>query len=275
MRAVSVFIAAASVVTASAAIAHDFWLQPSAFRVARGQPIAVSIMIGDPDAAEPWELEWRKVVAFQDFGPAGIADLQDTLRPLNGAKPSLGRADATVRLTVPGTHILAFTSNHAVNDLPAAEFNAYAEHEGLAEPLAQRRREGRMAANGREIYSRRAKALIQVGPTPSGNATARIGQTLELVPERNPYALKPSEPLRLRVWFHGAPLAGASVVLERLGPGAKHGDPVLSDKQGYVSFPTQPGVAYKANVVWSYAIVDPRAEYETIFCSLVFGGTGA
>ena len=265
--------------TATPASAHDFWLQPATFRASPGQPIPLRILIGDPSAVEHWETEWRKIVSFQDFGPDGVTDQLATIQPLNGAKPAMDRQDAVVTLRAPGTHMLAFTSNQTLSDLPADKFNPYAEHEGLALPLAKRKADGTSGSNGRELYSRRAKLLVQVGRNSNSRlnsdaVTRPIGQTLEIVPARNPYALKPGEQLRLRIWFHGAPLPGASVVLERLGEGAAHGTPVISDSNGDVTFPITRGAAWKANAVWSYPITDPRAEYETIFCSMTFGGIG-
>ena len=267
-------ILAGFLASATPALAHDFWLQPAMFRVAPGQPVALRILIGDPSAVEHWETEWRKIVSFQDFGPDGVTDQLATIVPLNGAKPSIDRQDAVVTLHAPGTHVLAFTSNQTPSDLPADQFNPYAEHEGLVLPLARRKADGTVGANGRELYSRRAKVLVQVGREATPGATRPIGQTLEIVPARNPYALKPGEPLRLRIRFHGVPLPGASVVLERLGEGATHGTPVVSDSHGDVVFPIERGGRWKANVAWSYPISDPRADFETIFCSMTFGGPG-
>ena len=121
------------------------------------------------------------------------------------------------------------------------------------------------------LYSRRAKALVQVGAQATDTVSQPIGQTLEIVPERNPYLVKPGEPLRVVVWFHGSPLPGASVVLESLGAGATHGTPALTDSRGSASWPLPSKGDWKVNVVWSYPIDDPRADYETIFCSLTFG----
>lgn len=274
-RSTNLILSVASLLaTATPAHAHDFWLQPDSFHVMPGQPVPLRILIGDPEAVEHWETEWRKIVSFQDFGPDTVTDQLATIVPLNGEKPSIDRQDAVVRLHAPGTHMLAFTSNQTRSDLSADKFNPYAEHEGLALSLAKRKADGTTASNGRELYSRWAKVLVQVGRDATPGVSRPIGQTLEIVPARNPYALKPGEPLRLRIWFHGAPLPGASVVLERLGEGAAHGTPVISDSKGQVVFPIARGGQWKANVVWSYPISDPRAEYETIFCSMTFGGPG-
>ena len=262
----------AFVAAAIPAAAHDFWIQPDRFRIEPGERVAVRFLMGEPGAVEHWATEWRKVAAFQDFAPHGVADLQASLRPLDGREPDLARADAAIRLTAPGTHIVAFASNHAVSDLAADEFNAYAAHEGLALAIAKRRLDGSGNAHGRELYSRRAKLLVQVGETATDTVSTLIGQTLEIVPERNPYLLRAGEPLRVRIWFHGAPLAGASVVMESLGANAVHGTPVISGPDGRVVFANPGAGARKVNVVWSTPITDPRAEFETVFASLSFGG---
>ena len=77
--------------------------------------------------------------------------------------------------------MLAIHSAHAVSDLPAVRFNEYLKEEGLVPAQRLRAQAGRTNAPGREIYSRRAKALVQVG-APIDNqrhVTQPIGLTLE------------------------------------------------------------------------------------------------
>jgi uncharacterized GH25 family protein len=264
-------ILCAVIAFSDAAYAHDFWIQPSAFRARPGQQIDLRFLIGEPGAVEHWATEWRKVVSLQDFSPHSVTDKLASIQPLDGAEPTIQRVDASFALNEVGTHIVAFTSAHAVNDLDGPAFNAYVDHEGLTLIRAHRRLQGQTGAHGREIYSRRAKALLQVGDVITNTVSQPIGQTLEIVPTINPYLLKAREPLRARILFHGRPLGGASVALESLDPQATHGAPVVSDREGMVAFPHPDAGAWKINVVWSYPITDPRAEYETIFASLSFG----
>ena len=73
----------------------------------------------------------------------------------------------------------------------------------------------------------------------------------------------------------GAPLAGASVVLEPLDGKPAHGTPVITDAQGLARFAAPPGGRFagrwRANVVWTQPISHPRAEFDTVFSSLTFG----
>lgn len=268
------FCLGVGILWAGVASAHDFWLQPDRFRIDPGETVALSFLIGEPGSVEPWALEWRKVASFQVFAPDHMFDLQAQLEPLDGREPQQGRADATFTLSMPGTHMLAFASHHALSDLAPAEFNAYLEHEGLAGVIAHRNQAGTEQARGREIYSRRAKSLVQVGPAPTDSVSRPIGHTLELVPERNPLLLAPGEPLAVRVLFRGKPLTGASVVLESLASDAVKTPPRLTDAVGKVAFPPPASRgwrgAHKLHVVWSVPIIDPRADFETLFASLTF-----
>ena len=263
-------LAPLALLLATPAAAHDFWIEPDAFRAESGMPVALRFLVGEPGAVEHWSTEWRKIVSLQDFGPDGVTDLAASIRPIDLPETPLEAVDATVSLAGAGSHVLAFVSNHAVSELPAAEFEDYARHEGLAHLIGLRAAAGKSAANGRELYSRRAKALIQIGLRTTDSVSRPIGQTLEIVPLTNP-ALASGTPLRLRVLFHGAPLAGASVVLEALGPEARHGEPQITDAKGEVSFTPDRTGSWKAATIWSYPIEDSRADYETIFSTLIFG----
>ncbi|WP_231639351.1 DUF4198 domain-containing protein [Sphingomonas profundi] len=249
------------------AAAHDFWIDLPRYRQESGRPFAIAFLIGDAGASEPWETRWRRIVSLRSYGPAGVADQQAGIRETAGTTGG----GASVTLGEAGTHVIAFESQQAENDISAAEFNAYAAHEGLAPAIAWREAHGQTKARGRELYARRAKALVQIGGTPTDDATRRIGQTLEIVPERNPYALAPRDPLVVRVYYHGVPLAGASVVLERLDGQHAHGTPVISDAAGRVAFPPPGPGRWRVGTVWTQPIEHPRAEFDTIFASLTFG----
>lgn len=252
---------------AAPAAAHDFWIDIASHRAAAGAPVALRFLMGDAGAVQPWDMQWRKIISLRDYGPAGVIDLQAGIHPQTPANPG----GAVVALTGAGTHVIVFESALAENDIDAAAFNAYATHEGLTPALAAHKAAGTEASRGRETYSRRAEALVQIGPAATANATRAIGLTLEITPESNPHAQKPGQPLVLRVDWRGKPLPGASLVLEPLDGKPAHGTPVITDAQGHVKFPTPTPGRWRANVVWTQPITHPRAEFDTVFSSLTFG----
>jgi len=247
--------------------AHDFWIDLPSHRATSGAPIQLRLSIGDVGAVEPWETLWRKIVSLRAYGPGGVTDQQGGIMPTTKADPG----GALIALTGAGTHVVAFESYQSESDLPAAEFNDYAVHEGLTPALEKRKADGTSETRGRELYSRRAKALVQIGDRPTDDAIRPIGQTLEIVPERNPYALAAGDPLPVRVYYRGAPLVGASVTMERLDAAPAPRKPQRTDMDGRTRFAFEKKGRWKVNVVWTQPINHPRADYDTIFSSLTFG----
>ena len=198
----------------SVALAHEFWLQPASFRVAAGTVVHLKLVVGENFTGNPWPRPTRRVRRFVRYGPGDAADSTD-LRPALLAD-SLAPA---LRCPTPGTHLLALTSRLAYLELPAAEFTAYLREEGLGYALRQRQEAGEAATKpGREAYQRCAKALVLAtsGPRlPSAAADTAfrrvLGLPLELVPEQNPYRLRPGAALTVRVLRRGQPVPGAQV----------------------------------------------------------------
>jgi hypothetical protein len=198
----------------SAALAHEFWLQPASFRVAAGGAVPLRLLVGQNFTGEAWPRPTRRVRRFTRYGPASAADSTD-LRPALLAD-SLAPA---LTCAAPGTHLLALTSRLAFIELPAAEFTTYLREEGLGYALRQRQEAGEAATKpGREAYQRCAKALVLATsgprlPSALADTTFRhvLGSPLELVPEQNPYRLRPGAALTVRVLRQGQPVPGALV----------------------------------------------------------------
>lgn len=251
---------------ASPAAAHDFWIQPAAFHVAVGAPVAVTLLVGHGTDRQRWGAKAARVVRFATIVGATTVDRRALLHTESGSD------DATLSFASPGTHIVMLETNHATSVLPAIRFDDYVKVEGLT-PAATLRA-GKPASAGREIYSRRAKALIQVG-APMGAQpwiTRPIGQTLEIVPQINPYRLVDGQALPVRVYYRGQPLGGATVKLVNLDADSKPAAVRLTGSDGRVAFDVPRRGRWQLNVVWTRPIVGhPDADYDTTFASLTFG----
>ena len=253
----------------TSAVAHDFWIQPSRFQAAPGVPVPTVMLIGHGAARERWPGDAARVILLASVGPDGRVDHRPRFRPFRGS------IDLTPVFARPGVHVLAMQTSHAVSELPAARFNDYARDEGLTPILSARSRSGQSDRPGREIYSRRAKALFRIGPNAGRadpRATQPIGLSLEIVPERDPYALGPQRVLPVHVVFEGRRLPGALVKLTNLQNDEKPVATAITDRNGRAMFRIPPNGQWLLNVVWSRPIRnDPRAEFDTTFSSLTFG----
>ncbi len=249
-------------------VAHDFWIQPQRFQAAPGAPVAMTFQVGHAAARERWG-RLDRIILLQDFASGRRNDLRADLR--NDGGP----ADVVTRFAAPGLHVIAMQSNYATSSLPSIRFNDYAKLEGLTPILAARQRTGTSNQAGRERYSRRAKALIQVGAQTAANsaqATRALGFKLEIVPERNPYALGASRLLPVLVMYNGRRLPGATVKLTNLEFDAKPLATAITDRNGRATFRVPAVGSWLVNVLWSEAVRgDPNVEFDTTFSSLTFG----
>lgn len=262
------FAAASLALAAAPLAAHDFWIQPSRFHVQPGAPVAATFQVGHAALRQRWGVGADRVVLLNDISATGRRNIRANLT-------MDGDVDIAVRLASPGVHVLAMQSTYALSDLPALRFNDYAKQEGLALIAARRARGGQNGVAGRERYSRRAKSLIQVGVPTAANqafATRAIGLKLELVPERNPYALDASRMLPVRVMYKGRRLVGATVKLTNLEFDAKPMATAITDRNGRVAFRVPASGEWLINVIWGEPVSgDPKADFDTTFSSLTFG----
>lgn len=262
--------ALAALLVAGPVLAHDFWILPNPFWVAPGGVTAASMQVGHGQDNERWNVDVRRVLMLRSVGPGGA--VADRLAEVRAS--GLGR-DTPLRFAAPGTHLLAMESTHAVSELPAIRFNDYLALEGLTPAQIQRQRTRTTDRGGREIYSRRAKALIQVGPySAAGQAhvTRPLGLTLEIVPESNPYGLRAGQPLAVRIYYQGRLQPGALVKFYDLSADAEPVATVRSDAQGRAVFRMPARGSWLINVIWTRPITgDPRGDFDTTFSSLSFG----
>jgi len=252
---------------ASPALGHDFWLQPQHFNLPPKSSTPFTILVGHGPFRSRWSGAIDRVVLFRSYGPDGVADQKNSLRPTP-------EKDGDIPFRTPGTYELAFQSTFAASELPFIRFNDYIKVEGLTPAVAYRERTKTSGQPGREIYSRRAKTLIRVG-TPTGAepwVTRPVGLSLEIVPDKNPYLLAANEALPVHVYYEGKPLQGALVKLTNLEFDARPVEMRLSDAAGRAAFTVPHTGTWLINVIWTKPIAgNPNADFETTFSSLTFG----
>ena len=206
--------------------AHDMWIDPTTFSPQSGQIVGVRLrvgqdLLGDPVARDPALINQ---FIFEDAA---------------GRKPLVGRDGADpagfLRVAAPGLVVVGYRSNPSPVELTPEKFNQYLKEEGLDTVAALRAKRNETGAKAREIFARCAKSLILSGPAKQEQGDRALGFTLELVAERNPYALRTGQDLPVRLTYENRPLAGALVVaLNRRNPAEKLS--ARTDRDGRVHF---------------------------------------
>ena len=147
-------------ISATAALAHEFWLEAPRFRLQPGQTVHVRPLVGENFHGGPWSSKASKILRLVRYGPAP-ADSTD-LTPAPGFAPA-DTFRTAFAFAQPGTHLVLLQSTNSFIELPADKFTAYLREEGLDYPLTLRQERGQQVLPGREAYRRCAKILVQVG----------------------------------------------------------------------------------------------------------------
>ena len=258
---------AALIASATRAPAHDFWIEPSSYRPTVGQRIDIDLRVGEQFSGDPVERNPLRIVRFAAVDALGKEE------PILGidkrAPAGLWRAKST------GLFAIAYESNVTPIELEAPKFERYLEEEGLQHVIALRRERGDSAKPGREIYSRSVKSLVLAVESGKPEPTAigwdrRLGLPLEIVPEKNPCALKVGDELPLRIYFRDEPLAGALVgFIPKSTP--KSEVRTRTDADGRVTFKLTADGANMARVCWMVAApADSASDWQSTWSSLTF-----
>jgi len=242
-------------------LAHDLWIEPTSFVPSPGQVVGVRLrvgmnLVGDPVPRVPALVNQFVVAHASDRKPVSGRD---------GADPA-----GMLRVALPGLQVIGYHSNPSRIDLPAEKFNAYLEEEGLDSVLALRVLRNETAAAARELYSRCAKSLLLSGSPSEAEGDRPLGFPLELVAERNPYALPSDEDLPVRLTYQNRPLEGALVVaINRADPAERLS--ARSDRDGRVRFRLRASGMWLVKAVHMVpAPAGSDAEWVSFWASLTF-----
>jgi uncharacterized GH25 family protein len=184
--------------------AHDLWLVPDASMTV-GKPLLISANSG---------MEFPR----SEHAPDTSSFARHLLIRPDGTRTepkAAGKKDKSSLLRfVPseaGTYVVAVETTPKQLTLSADSFNEYLVSDGLADVYRLRHREKSLDRPGQERYRKSPKVLVRVGMDSKGDPCQVVGLPLEIVPLRNPFALKPDDTLRVRVLFQGKRLAQANL----------------------------------------------------------------
>jgi uncharacterized GH25 family protein len=251
---------------ASPAVAHDYWLVPETFTPKGGEKVGVRVFVGDEFKPEQ-EVAYqpKKTAALKLVTAAGTADVPALKE---GAKPAFA-----VTAPAAGTAVLRHDRDWSGITLKADKFTAYLKEEGLDRVIKLRADAGEADADGKERYRRYLKTILNTGK-PDDTATQRLGQTFEIVPQKNPYALKAGDELPVTVEFEGKPLAGAKVATLHRDGETLTALTATTDKDGRASFKLTKSGAWVVRSVHMRRVAgenpDPPADWESFWASVTF-----
>lgn len=194
------FTVAALIAMNASAFAHEYWFECDNFFPRVNESTNLRLFVGEAlKKEEERPFQAAKTDSFQMFSGSEVFDVRSLAE--DSKTPVLKFASDHS-----GTFLLSMERNWSYIKLDAAKFEDYLREDGMEYIVAERKRLGESAKEGRERYSRYIKTLIQVGDSRTGSAKTRVGSKLEIVPLENPYSKKAGDNLKLQVYFAGAPM---------------------------------------------------------------------
>lgn len=242
--------------------AHDFWIEPSSYRVTAEQDVDLELREGERFKGNtiPYITDW-----FTDF----------SLTTDQGEEPVfswIGNDPAAVIEAADGQTLIGYQSVRNFVELEAEKFNSYLENEGIEFLREERRKRGEDDAPAPEYFIRCAKALIDSGTTSSAIYARQLGYRLELVPRTNPYNLRDDGRLEFDLLYNQKPIEGLLVQafnkatpddIQKVRTDANGRATVVIDKPG----------AWMVKAVQIQPIIgDPKAKWQSYWATFVFAG---
>ncbi|MEO1423141.1 MAG: DUF4198 domain-containing protein [Pseudomonadota bacterium] len=269
MRVSLVLITLASVamVLSTHARAHEFWIEPVAYEVAPGAPLIAHIRVGEEFKGPSSTFLPRSFTAFFVNTPLGRVAVESNL----GDTPVLDQ-----RVPADGLATIVYVTGNSTLTYPdLAKFERFLTHKDALWVLDQHAARGLPEEKFREIYSRYAKSLVNLGP--DGGQDSPFGLVTEIVAEANPYTDDLSTGFPIQVLYEGAPRSEAQVEVFEKSPGGSV-DVTLTrtDSDGRVRIPVKPGHSYLLDAVVlrepPAALAEARdVVWESLWASLTFG----
>lgn len=249
---------------ASAVFGHDMYIMPSTFLPNKGAKITAGFHVGDsfPDSEVGGRLQkLQKPRLIWQGGGADFTNLRTS--------GNRDLADAVVSGS--GHLIAAVNTAPTLIELDPAKFTEYLKDEGLTETIAWRAQNGESGKPGKERYSKYAKAILLSGAA-NGFARHKVGYVIEIIPEADPYALKPGDLLPIQVLFRGKPAADLQIE-SAWARGVDRKTTVVgrTGADGRIKVPLTASGLWRVHTIKMERCTEPAvADWESFWASLTF-----
>ncbi|MBT0957605.1 DUF4198 domain-containing protein [Alphaproteobacteria bacterium KMM 3653] len=233
----SVFIA-----SCTALGAHEFWISPERYEVAKGESIAAQFRVGQNFKGAAYSFIPRHSERLELRNGPQITPLS----PRIGDRPAIN-APAEVEGLIVALHE---TTDSTVSYDSWEKFQTFIDHKDFGDIKTPHLARGLPEAGFTESYRRHVKSLIGVGSAEGEDSFG--GMKIELVARTNPYTDDLTNGMTVQLYYLDEPLADTQIELFELAP--KEGAEAVithyrTNADGLASFPVKPGHEYLVDAV--------------------------
>lgn len=267
--ALAVLTAVATLAIVAVADAHDTWLLPTRATVPPGLSVALDLTsgMGFPASESP-------------IDPARVRAARLRLAGRTTALPAPGKGAKSLRYDVflarPGVATVWAELAPRELALEPKDVEGYLTEIGAPDSVRYRYMAQPIPRHWRERYVKHAVTYVRVAspvrPVPKGDSSwaAPTGMRFELVPERDPTALRAGDLLVVRLVRDGAPAIGEMVALT--GPGAEGARAMLrhTDEHGRAAYVVPRSGRWLVRATQLRHAASPDLDWESDFATLTF-----
>ncbi len=243
--------------------AHDFWLVPQKFILNPNDLLRINANTGMDFPNSLSAVDPERFTTFTVNGKSGKMDISNF-------KIEDNSLTTAITLEKAGSYVVAAALKPKEIKLTAEEFNEYLLHDGLPQIYELRKQEGILEQAAIEYYSKYPKSILQVGKQLDDTPLKPIGLVIEIVPLRNPYALKHGENIPIKVLFRGEPLKNAEVAWSYPGHGEEMAGSTKTDSDGKADIPLVKTGPYLIRTIHMEWVKKESHNWESYWTSLTF-----
>lgn len=244
--------------------AQEFWLQPNKIQYKVGDTLKISFLKGVNFDGRRIAMPKEKVERLELHQVKSIENLKPGM--IEGAKFS-----ASLPLQSEGTKMIVSQTAGDVIHYTAQEFNAFLKDNGLDEVIARRNTTNTADNPATEIFACYEKLLIQVGNIKDDTFKENANLPLEIIPDKNPLALKKGDVIHFKVLFQGKPEFGARVRIWNYYDYLTTTQNIFTQKDGTIEMTISSVGSWLINVVKIVPEKGGASEWQTYRSSLMFG----
>lgn len=253
-------------VIAPVASAHEFWIEPTQYRVEPKSMIEAFLRNGENFVGSSVSYHKGSTARFEIFHATNT----EQITPRLGDDPALA-----LNVQQNGLHVVIHESPvSTIAYTKWDKFQRFADHKDFKNMLARHQERGLSEVYFKEAYTRFSKSLISVGDGVGNDQ--HFGLEIELVALQNPYTLKPDDSINVAGYYQGQLRPDAQIELFEKAP---NGEVVVklyrTDDNGVVELPVKSNHSYLVDMVVlrkpSKALAQGRGVvWETLWASLTF-----
>ncbi len=244
--------------------AQDYWLQPDKFFYKTDEECKISFKTGDNLKGQSWSLKKENIVRLEIDNLTASTDLKGLAK--TGEKENL-----IIPVKKEGTQLIIMQTSDELITSEAAVFNAYLKDYGLDDVIAQRKKAGTSDNPATEKYACFLKLMIQCGDTKDDTFKKVVGLPIEIVPDKNPFAVKIGDIMHFKILFHGKPLFGAEVKIWNHNGNLTTTQRIFTQQDGTIEMPVSNSGSWLLNVTKMVAVNSGEVAWRSYRGSLLFG----